>query len=231
MHGPSCRFGNRNTMKIGLSQEPDVLAVQGPVAHTAVRKSLIPWTKDRDPPQCSIACGRPVIRSPCCCRGPSKWMRRLSVARKRTNRYGNGKRSRRAGTANSVPSTDRLTLTTEIQKSVKTGSTIYTDDHGAYRNLNQLGYQHRPLAHSAGEYVKHGAHTNGIESVWAVLKRGYYGTYHQWSQKHMRRYVDEFTFRLNAGDVQFDTLDRIASLSKAMTGKRLRYRELTANPI
>ena len=36
-------------MRIGLSQEPDALAVQGAVAHTAVRKSLIPWTKDRGP--------------------------------------------------------------------------------------------------------------------------------------------------------------------------------------
>ena len=36
-------------MRIGLSQEPDALAGQGAVAHTAVRKSLIPWTKDRGP--------------------------------------------------------------------------------------------------------------------------------------------------------------------------------------
>ena len=47
MRGPRCRFGNRSTMRIGLSQEPDALAVQGAVAHTEVRKSLIPWTKDR----------------------------------------------------------------------------------------------------------------------------------------------------------------------------------------
>ncbi len=40
------------------------------------------------------------------------------------------------------------------------------------------------------------AHTNGIESVWAVLKRGYNDTYHNFSAKALHRYVDEFSFRL-----------------------------------
>ena len=48
-----CRFGNRNIMRSGLSQEPDALAVQGAVAHTEVRKSLIPWTKNWGPPHFS----------------------------------------------------------------------------------------------------------------------------------------------------------------------------------
>ena len=128
-----------------------------------------------------------------------------------------------------VPGTDTGTLVPAIQQVVQPGTIVFSDDHGAYRHLQQLGYRHKALNHSAGEYVHGPAHTNSIESVWAVLKRGYHGTYHQWSTKHMRRYVDEFTFRLNAGDVQYDTIDRIASLSRAMVGKRLRYRELTAN--
>jgi hypothetical protein len=55
-------------------------------------------------------------------------------------------------------------------------------------------------------------HTNGIESVWAVLKRGFYGTYHSFSGKHLQRYVDEFTFRLNEGNVKNHTMSRIDSL-------------------
>ncbi len=72
------------------------------------------------------------------------------------------------------------------------------------------------------------AHTNGIESVWAVLKRGYNGVYHQWSKKHMRRYVNEFVFRLNEGNVKNHTMVRIGHIIDNAVGKRLTYEELTA---
>ena len=98
-------------------------------------------------------------------------------------------------------------------------------DHGGYRGLP---YPHETVKHSAKEYVNGMAHTNGIESVWALLKRGYYGTYHNFSAKHVQRYVDEVAFRLNDGNCQVDTMDRMGSLSQALCGKRLRYRELVA---
>ncbi len=72
------------------------------------------------------------------------------------------------------------------------------------------------------------AHTNGIESVWAVLKRGYNGVYHNMSMKHLHRYVDEFIFRLNEVDVKVHTLERINSLVDQSVGKRLTYEELIA---
>lgn len=128
--------------------------------------------------------------------------------------------------ARSVEGTDRLTLWTEIQKTVKKGSTLYTDDHGAYRQIERKGYRHEALNHSANEYVKGMAHTNGIESVWAVLKRGLDGTFHHVSRKHLDRYVNEFTFRLNEGNCQVDTADRMQALFGAMPGKPLTYKEL-----
>ena len=70
------------------------------------------------------------------------------------------------------------------------------------------------------------AHTNGIESVWAVLKRGYNGVYHKMSIKHLHRYVNEFTFRLNQGEVKRHTLDRVNSLVDQAVAKRLTYAEL-----
>ena len=130
--------------------------------------------------------------------------------------------------ATPVDRTDRETLVPMIQRAVEPGSTLYTDDHGAYRHVGDAGYDHHAVNHSAKQYVDGMAHTNGMESVWAVLKRGYYGTYHNWSMKHTRRYVNEFTFRLNEGDVKRDTMERLASLSHALCGKRLRYRELIA---
>ena len=70
--------------------------------------------------------------------------------------------------------------------------------------------------------------TNSIESVWAVLKRGLHGVYHHASKKHLFRYVDEFTFRLNEGNVERHSLERLASFVDAVKGKRLTYARLTA---
>ena len=70
------------------------------------------------------------------------------------------------------------------------------------------------------------AHTNGIESVWAVMKRGYNGIYHNWSRKHCGRYVNEFTFRLNEGNCKIDTIDRMDALGKGIGNKRIPYKVL-----
>ncbi len=140
-----------------------------------------------------------------------------------------GMREREGKTvAKSVDATDRLTLWTEIQKTVQKGSTLYTDDHGAYRGIERKSYQHEALNHSANEYVKGLAHTNSIESVWAVLKRGLTGTFHHVSVKHLDRYVNEFAFRLNDGNCAVDTTDRLKALFEAMPGKTITYKELTA---
>ncbi len=73
------------------------------------------------------------------------------------------------------------------------------------------------------EYVNGQAHTNGIESFWAMLKRGYYGTYHRMSPKHLHRYVDEFAGRHNVRSE--DTIDQMTAMVHGMDGKRLRYRD------
>ena len=68
--------------------------------------------------------------------------------------------------------------------------------------------------------------TNGIESVWAVPKRGLHGVYHHASDKHLHRYVDEFTFRLNEGNVKRHTTQRLDSFVGGAAGKRLTYKDL-----
>ena len=72
--------------------------------------------------------------------------------------------------------------------------------------------------------VKAMAHTNGIESFWALLKRGYQGTYHHISAKHIDRYVSEFSGRYNARNA--DTLDQMVRIARGLVGKRLQYRDL-----
>ena len=100
---------------------------------------------------------------------------------------------------------------------------MYTDEAPAYYGL---GRPHETVKHSAREYVHGMAHTNGIESHWAMLKRGYVGTYHHMSAKHLDRYVAEFAGRHN--DRPKDTADQMAAMAAGMTGRRLPYRDLVA---
>lgn len=130
--------------------------------------------------------------------------------------------------AMSVKGADADSLHAVIHANVKPGSTLHTDEHGGYRGLNGLYYKHEAINHGAGEYVRDGVTTNGIESAWAVLKRGLYGVYHHASAKHLDRYVDEFTFRLNEGNVKIHTMDRLQSLVAASVGRRLTYKDLIA---
>lgn len=127
-----------------------------------------------------------------------------------------------------VQGTDIASLQNEIYKHVEVGSTVYTDEHGGYVGLDGLFFKHDTVNHGAGEFVRGDVSTNGIESVWAVLKRGVLGVYHQISEKHTARYVNEFSFRLNDGNVKRHTLDRLDSILAAAVGRRLTYAGLIA---
>lgn len=136
-----------------------------------------------------------------------------------------GLRERGTGRTIAMPikATDMETLQTAIHTNCEVGSTLFTDEASGYIGMDGLFFRHDTVCHSVGEYINGQAHTNGIESVWALLKRGVYGVYHQVSPKHLGRYVNEFAFRLNAGDVKRHTLDRLDSFVVAVVGKRLTY--------
>ena len=109
---------------------------------------------------------------------------------------------------------------------VEPGATVYTDGHPAYGILSKFGYGHQWVNHSVGQYVNGLATTNGIESFWALLKRGYVGTFHWMSWKHLHRYVNEFSYRYNAGPGNgFRT---IGIGIRKMEGKRVTFKELVA---
>ena len=110
-------------------------------------------------------------------------------------------------------------------ENVETGAAVFTDEHSSYRGLS-ASFVHCSVKHSVGEYVNGMAHTNGIESFWAMLKRGYKGTYHQMSAKHVSRYVTEFAGRHNVRGL--DTITQMTLLAKGLDGKRLRYDDLVA---
>ena len=104
------------------------------------------------------------------------------------------------------------------------GTTVFTDNAGHYKHIE--GFDWEKIDHAKGEYVRGEVHTNSIESVWAVLKRGIGGIYHHVSSKHLQRYINEFTFRLNEGNCEVDTIDRINAVVKNCEGIRLRHKDL-----
>jgi transposase-like protein len=127
--------------------------------------------------------------------------------------------------ATPVASTDASTLQGFIAANAPTGASVTTDEFAAYRGLTRKGFIHHTVNHTAGEYVRdYCIHTNGIESFWSLLKRGYYGIYHYMSPKHLHRYVNEFSFRHNTAHV--GTMQFIDMTIARMEGKRLTYKEL-----
>jgi len=87
-----------------------------------------------------------------------------------------------------------------IRRNVKIGTNIMTDEWRGYKKLNQMGYKHRRVNHTAKEYVRGTVHTNTIEGFWSQLKRSINGTYHCVSPKHLQSYVNEFAYRYGKRD-------------------------------
>ena len=98
---------------------------------------------------------------------------------------------------------------------------VFTDEWHGYKGLPK----HKPVKHSVGHWVDGQAHTNGLESFWSLMKRGYHGIYHKMSPKHLNRYVGEFAGRYN--DRGLDTMDQMKAMVRGMIGKSLPYKELT----
>ena len=123
-----------------------------------------------------------------------------------------------------VTDTDGETLQGFVRDHVEPGAEVFTDEARAYVGLTD--YEHGTVRHSVGEYVNGRIHTNGIESLWSMLKRSHKGTFHKLSPKQLQRYVDEFGWRQNVRE--FDTAEQLHALVEGLEGKRLRYRDLIA---
>ena len=122
-----------------------------------------------------------------------------------------------------VRSTDKDTLQGFVAENAEPGAKVYTDDAKAYKSLP---FSHAAVKHSRYEYVKGDVHTNGIESLWSMLKRAHKGTFHKLSPQHLDRHVQEFAGRHNIREQ--DTAEQLASISDGMNGKRLSYKRLIA---
>lgn len=133
-------------------------------------------------------------------------------------------RSTKQVQAQVVSDTTAETLTGFVYSTSSEEAQTYTDDAKAYQALKRVA--HATVKRFAREYVNGMVHINGIESFWALLKRGYYGTYHKMSTKHFQRYVDEFVGRHNSRHL--DTIKQMEQTAKGLTGKQLKYADLIA---
>ena len=121
-----------------------------------------------------------------------------------------------------VAHTDTTTLVGPVEENVIPRTTVYTDEASAYGPLKRR-YNHNSLKHSISEYVRGDVHTTSMESVWSLLNRSIHGTCYHVSPKHIGKYVNEATFRLNAANCEADTIDCMKYLASQIGNKRLPY--------
>ncbi len=120
-----------------------------------------------------------------------------------------------------VETTDKETLQGFVEVNTEVDAEVYTDGNQSYATLNRI---HLSVDHSNEVYVEGNTHTNGIESFWAMFKRGHKGTYHKMSKKHLHRYMSEFAGRHNTRPL--DTEDQMGRVVRLGERKCLRYTDL-----
>ena len=116
---------------------------------------------------------------------------------------------------------DADTLTQFVHQHSEKDALVFTDESPAYNRLNRA---HFAVKHSVKEFVNGMAHTNGMESFWATIKRAYVGVYHHFSEKHLQRYIDEFTGRHNLRPL--DTEEQMGLMVQLGVGQTLRFIDL-----
>lgn len=96
-----------------------------------------------------------------------------------------------------IPDRKRSTVQPLIIRNVAKGSTIHTDEHTGYYDIDRAGYEHKTTNHSKKEYAKNGSHVNTVESYWSRLKLSIRGTHIHVSPQHLDKYAKEFEYRFN----------------------------------
>lgn len=121
------------------------------------------------------------------------------------------------------------TLRPILQAQIAKDTHLMTDEAGVYRPLGKSFAKHSKVNHSLGEYTRDDVTTNTVESSFAILKRGLYGTFHNVSEQHLQRYANEFDFKWNhRAKLGYTDAERATIALKGISGKRLTYRRINA---
>jgi len=126
-----------------------------------------------------------------------------------------------------VPSTSKKVLHQFIEDTISPDAeAIYTDEWRGYNDIADENTRHETVNHSIKEYARGDVHTNTVEGVWALFKRGVVGSFHGVSRKHLERYLDEFEYRYNNRDNPYIYRD---ALKEIVHAPRLTWDDLTAD--
>lgn len=125
--------------------------------------------------------------------------------------------------AKKIPSRGARAIAGFVRESVEPGAKLMTDEYAGYEKVGKE-YDHKTVVHSKLQYVAGMVHTNSIENFWSLFKRGVVGQFHKISEKHLDRYLDEFTYRFNGRD---DANLFPQTLKNLVNGKALPFEKLT----
>lgn len=114
-----------------------------------------------------------------------------------------------------IPDVKMKTLREKTLVNIAPGATVSTDELYSYGLLSGEGYTHVAVKHGKKQWAIYDYetqqlhHTNHVESFWRHFKHPVRGTHVSISQKWMKRYLDEFTFRANHRDEANLMFDRL----------------------
>lgn len=130
-----------------------------------------------------------------------------------------------------VANVNGATLGSILKSQISSSARLMTDELRAYKATGKHFASHESVNHGAREYARGDVTSNTVESSFAILKRGLYGTFHSVSEKHLQRYCNEFDFRWNTRQSQgYSDADRANVALKQIAGKRLTYRRIGQSP-
>lgn len=117
------------------------------------------------------------------------------------------------------------TLKAVLTNNIAKDANLMTDELRMYRSIGKNFASHEAVKHSAKEYVRGNAHTNTIEGVFSIFKRGMQGVYQHCEYQHLHRYLAEIDFRYN-NRVALGVSDqeRAENMLSGVVGKRLMYK-------
>ena len=124
-----------------------------------------------------------------------------------------------------VQNVDGPTLKKVLVGNIDKGAKLMTDELRMYRSIGKNFSSHEAVKHTAKEYVRGNVHTNTIEGVFSIFKRGMKGVYQHCEYQHLQRYLAEFDFRYNNRvALGVDDEERADGMLSGAVGKRLMYK-------